>query len=461
MKKTRRTEEGTLERILDWLEPFIIFFLGVLIAIITFPFKFLKRCFKFARRHWVLSCVALIIGLALFVLVADSCSDASLVANAASYEDFIQPEYHKELISSGFSAESEASNNAETLFASDTAKMIPDTQSDSKDVTSTEDCGESTKQTTAPETVTTEENSEVETLTPDNQSSSPYILASSENQETVNDSVDAGEAPLVSDDPTVVVLDGSSIGFESSEDTSTSASTEFENTEVLDNTPEDNTITEETEESEVLVETETVDVSTAVSTAVVADEEASDEVTESSDSDWTNDEISRIAADMGYYSDLAPIAIAGMKVLVNEYGYTREGAAGLIGNTYAEATYFVGADNGAHFGIFQWDYDDRWPKIASYLEEVGCIRTSRHDDYSSLSLEEQIDVFRWQLRASQDSTDAQNYQETISFCRSTYDAQESANQWRIYYEGCGDQAAQARRDAAVRVLNLYNALYSF
>ena len=254
----------------------------------------------------------------------------------------------------------------------------------------------------------------------------------------------------------MIVLDDSSIGYESSEDTSTSASNEFENTEVLDNTSEDNTIIEEPEENEVLVEPETADVSNPVSAAVVIDE-----VTESSDSDWTNDEISRIAADMGYYSDIAPIAIAGMKVLVNEYGYTREGAAGLMGNAYAEATYFVGADNGAHFGIFQWDYSDRWPKIASYLEEVGCIRTSRHDSYSDLSLEEQISVFQWQLRASQDSADAQNYQETISYCRSASDAQESANRWRIYYEGCGEQAAQARRDAAIRVLNLYNALYSF
>ena len=461
MKKTRRTEEGRLERILNWLEPFIIIFLDVLIAIITFPFKLLKHSFKFARRHWVLSSIALIIGLALFVLVADSCSDASLIANAASYGDFIQPEYHEKLVSPGFSDESEASNNAETVFASDTAKTIPDTQPDSQDVTSQEESGVSTTQTTASEPVTTEENSGDETLTPDNQGSSPYLLAGSENQETVNDSVIAGEAPLVSDDSTVVVLDGSSIGFESSEDTSTSASTEFENTEVLDNTPEDNTITEETEESEVLVEPETANVSNPVSAAVVIDEEASDEVTESSDSDWTNDEISRIAADMGYYSDLAPIAIAGMKVLINEYGYTREGAAGLIGNAYAEATYFVGADNGSHFGIFQWDYSDRWPKIASFLEEVGCIRTSRHDSYSNLSLEEQIDVFEWQLRASQDSADAQNYQETISYCRSASDAQESANRWRIYYEGCGEQAAQARRDAAVRALNLYNALYSF
>lgn len=428
MKKTNRRKENMLERFLDRLQPILIFFLDVLFAIIDFPFNVLKHCFKFTRRHMVFSSIALLIGFALFVLVADSCSDASLLANAASYEDFIQPEYHKEVVSFGFSDESESSNNAETIFASETAKTISDTQAD---VTSQED---GSTQTTAPEIiVTNEENSGVETSTLDNQGSSPYILADSENEETVNDSVIAGETPLVSDE-SIVVLDDSSIGYESSEDTST---------------------------NEVLVEPETADVSNPVSAAVVIDEEASDEVTESSDSDWTNDEISRIAADMGYYSDIAPIAIAGMKVLVNEYGYTREGAAGLMGNAYAEATYFVGADNGAHFGIFQWDYSDRWPKIASYLEEVGCIRTSRHDSYSNLSLEEQISIFQWQLRASQDSTDAQNYQETICFCRSASDAQESANRWRIYYEGCGEQAAQARRDAAIRVLNLYNALYSF
>ena len=452
MKKTNRRKENMLERFLDRLQPILIFFLDVLFAIIGFPFKVLKHCFKFTKRHMVLSSIALLIGLALFVLVADSCSDASLVANAASsYGDFIQPEYHKEVVSFGFSDESEASNNAETIFASETAKTIPDTQAD---VTSQEDGGVSTTQTTASEPVTTEENSGDETSTLDNQDSSSYILADSENEETVNDSI-AGETPVVSDE-SIVVLDDSSIGYESSEDTSTSASNEFENTEVLDNTSEDNTIIEEPEENEVLVEPETADVSNPVSAAVVIDE-----VTESSDSDWTNDEISRIAADMGYYSDIAPIAIAGMKVLINEYGYTREGAAGLMGNAYAEATYFVGADNGAHFGIFQWDYSDRWPKIASYLEEVGCIRTSRHDSYSDLSLEEQISVFQWQLRASQDSADAQNYQETISYCRSASDAQESANRWRIHYEGCGEQAAQARRDAAIRVLNLYNALYSF
>ncbi len=165
-----------------------------------------------------------------------------------------------------------------------------------------------------------------------------------------------------------------------------------------------------------------------------------------------------VASDMGLPSDYDPIlAMYGMNYLVNEEGFTVEGAAGLIGNVYSECKFVLDADNGSHFGIFQWDYYDRWPRISAYLEENGVSLYSRHQDYSGLTKEEECELFVWQLRAALHSTDAPYYSNTIENCKVDSSASSSADRWRRYYEVCDGAKAQ-RMEYAEYTATLFNTI---
>lgn len=169
-----------------------------------------------------------------------------------------------------------------------------------------------------------------------------------------------------------------------------------------------------------------------------------------------------MAKSMGLPNDYdAELAMVGMCMLVEE-GFNPEGAAGLMGNVYCESRFFVGADNGSHFGIFQWDYNDRWVKISKYLEDNQCILYSRYDDYSSYeacgSNLGRVEIFKAQLMASLHSEDAKFYTNTISGCKNATSASESADLWRRNYEVCG-AAVSERMMMAEETLKLYYALF--
>ena len=166
-----------------------------------------------------------------------------------------------------------------------------------------------------------------------------------------------------------------------------------------------------------------------------------------------------IADQMGLPIDYDPIlAMYGMRYLVEEEGFSVEGAAGLMGNVYSECKFVLDADNGSHFGIFQWDYYDRWPRISAYLEENGVSHYSRHQDYSALSKEEECELFVWQLRAALHSSDAQYYSNTIANCKVDTSASSSADRWRANYEVCGG-AKQQRMEYAEYTATLYHTLF--
>ena len=168
-----------------------------------------------------------------------------------------------------------------------------------------------------------------------------------------------------------------------------------------------------------------------------------------------------IAAEMGLSTDYDPVlAMIGMRYLVIDEGFTVEGAAGLIGNVYSECRFKVGADNGSHFGIMQWDYWDRWPQISAYLEENGVSLYSRYQDYSGLTKEEQAEIFVWQLKATLHSTDASNYTKYIEACRIDTSASNSADRWRAHYEVCGG-AKSERMNYAEYTAQIYYSLFSF
>jgi len=173
----------------------------------------------------------------------------------------------------------------------------------------------------------------------------------------------------------------------------------------------------------------------------------------------TDEMMSEMAANLGAPGDYnAPVAMAGMLYLVNNEGFSVSGAAGLIGNAYSESRFNPGADNGSHFGVFQWDYYDRWPKISEYLESIGCSHTSRYDSYSGIDIETQKTIFVCHLEASLHSSDASYYQNTIEFCKTTSSASDSADRWRANYEVCG-AAVSERMTVAEVTANLYFALF--
>ena len=166
-----------------------------------------------------------------------------------------------------------------------------------------------------------------------------------------------------------------------------------------------------------------------------------------------------IADQMGLLPDYDPIlAMYGMRYLTLEEGFTIEGAAGLIGNVYSECKFVLDADNGSHFGIFQWDYSDRWPRISEYLEENGVSHYSRFQDFSGLSLEEECELFVWQLRAALHSSDAGYYSNTIENCRIDTSASSSADRWRANYEVCSG-AKEQRMEYAEYTATLYHELF--
>lgn len=427
--KRSRSNVDTLERVLDWLEPFFIHFFNVLFFIITLPFRIVKSFFNFVRRHRVFAVGAVLCASLFFIFFTGAC-DGSWKAFAFpdnSDNLFAAAELFEETTSTNYSEEAKFASEEETPIVTETANPVIDelaTDAVSADDLVIEDSGTPTELATDNESsvVILEENA-VEDSSEAADHSSPLFEGVVDESDSIGDQIYSGDTPLIEDTHTTVTYPPAT--FE----------TISEDVPVITAAPDE--------------------------TVTLADVDASYEEIEDEPADlsWTNDEISRIAADMGYYSDLAPIAMAGMRLLVDEYGFTREGAAGLMGNAFAECTYFVGADNGSHFGIFQWDYNDRWPRISKYLEETGCIRTSRYDNYYDLSSDQQIDVFLCQLRASLESSDAQYYTSTIEYCRTASDPSSAADNWRVYYEGCGDQATQSRRDAAVRALDLYNVLY--
>lgn len=173
----------------------------------------------------------------------------------------------------------------------------------------------------------------------------------------------------------------------------------------------------------------------------------------------TDELIFETAFNLGAPSDYdAPVAIAGMLYLVNNEGFTVEGAAGLIGNAYTESRFYPGADNGSHFGIFQWDYFDRWPKTSEYLESIGCPLTSRYDSYSNIDYETQKQIFVCHLEAALHSSDAPYYSSTIEYCRGASEASNSADRWRAYYEVC-DAGISERITVAEVTADLYYSLY--
>lgn len=137
-------------------------------------------------------------------------------------------------------------------------------------------------------------------------------------------------------------------------------------------------------------------------------------------------------------------AVKGMDYLVSVEEFTIEGAAGLIGNGYAESRLLLNAEGGYYIGLFQWDPKHRWPKVKKYLED------------NEVDISDQELLYMWEFSAAINSEDAENYQHVIEYCKNATDAQDSAEQWCRKFEGTKSALNQRKR-----VARLTAAMYKF
>ena len=118
-------------------------------------------------------------------------------------------------------------------------------------------------------------------------------------------------------------------------------------------------------------------------------------------------------------------------------GYSEEQAAGMMGNIIQESRYSSSADNGSHYGICQWDYNNRWSKCKAFCKQNGL------DAYS---LEGQLNFMDYELKNYYPNT----YNQIISSDNVNY----VTDTFRSNYEVCGS-AKQTRRNNANDVYNSY------
>lgn len=135
-------------------------------------------------------------------------------------------------------------------------------------------------------------------------------------------------------------------------------------------------------------------------------------------------------------------AMKGMDYLVIVEDFSIPGAAGLIGNAYAESRLLINAGKGFYKGLFQWDGKCRWPKVKKYLESHNVI------------FDNQEELYLWELVAAVHSEDAENYQEVIDFCKQSGSARESADKWCKKFEGT-KQALSTRKRVAELTADAY------
>ncbi len=131
-------------------------------------------------------------------------------------------------------------------------------------------------------------------------------------------------------------------------------------------------------------------------------------------------------------------ALQAMHYFIDEQGLSKYGAAGIVGNIYAECGFDASAGS-YYLGICQWDCNDRWPKIVTWLRNNGW------EDYS----------FSGQLRAIFYSSDADYFTWVFDEMRSISNEKEAAIYWLYNYEIAPGQAEYKRQQGATYALALY------
>ena len=127
-----------------------------------------------------------------------------------------------------------------------------------------------------------------------------------------------------------------------------------------------------------------------------------------------------------------------MHYFINEQGHTKYGAAGIVGNIYAECGFDTTVGS-YYLGICQWDCVTRWPRITNWLYNNGW------DIYS----------YDGQLRAIFYSSDADYFTWVFDEMRTISNEKEAAIYWLYNYEIAPGQAEYKRQQGATYALALY------
>lgn len=132
-------------------------------------------------------------------------------------------------------------------------------------------------------------------------------------------------------------------------------------------------------------------------------------------------------------------AMKGMEYLVIYEGFSVPGAAGLIGNGYAESRLLINPGKGFYKGLFQWDGKTRWPRIKKFLEQ------------NTVDLEDEEELYFWELSAAINSEDGEVYEDVIEYCRNCNNAKDSAERWCRKFEGVTQALSTRKRIALLSV----------
>lgn len=138
------------------------------------------------------------------------------------------------------------------------------------------------------------------------------------------------------------------------------------------------------------------------------------------------------------------LAFKGMDYLIDVQNFTPQGAAGVMGNFYAECRFDSSLIDGYYKGLAQWDADVRWPMISEWLYNNG---------YDLAS-------FSGQLEAIFYSNDANEFTSGIPYrtfdkMREAIDPEDAAMVWLYEYERAPGQAESLRKDTAKLTYDLY------
>lgn len=115
-------------------------------------------------------------------------------------------------------------------------------------------------------------------------------------------------------------------------------------------------------------------------------------------------------------------------------GYSEVQTAGLLGNIYAESSFNTEATNGSHFGIHQWG-GGRFKSLKSLADEKG-------KSWTDITV--QLEFAKSELTGNYYLPKLENN----GWNKSDLTVTEAADLIRKYYEVCGEQAAEKRRNAA-------------
>lgn len=135
--------------------------------------------------------------------------------------------------------------------------------------------------------------------------------------------------------------------------------------------------------------------------------------------------------------------------------YSEIVCSGILGNMLTECAGNPAATNGSHFGLFQWG-DDRFVKLKNYSQAQNDTSVDING-HKIGGIATQISFMLCELTPG--GAGVANFQypseEKLEEFKASKTPTEAADSFRIYYERCGEQGAQQRRDYAEAIFTYF------